>query len=270
VTAGLRTIDAKVSRLIVLFGIAMTVLGLILTIGAGRGEAATAPTLSITPSTSSGPYHDGETVSIAVGSNSQFAPYSRIEIIECAAPHGQLPVDDTTCDGNTVADHSILVNKDGSFSDSSYTLYQLPNPVLGEQSNDAPVCNATSECVLYIGQNQNDFTQPKVFSAPFTIESGGAEGSPTATTQASPDPGAATAPRTGTTATGGGSAGTTGTSTSGSSGDVSGGPGSTVGGKSGSLAFTGPPTGLQWLIAIGLSMVIVGVAGRRLGRRVSA
>jgi hypothetical protein len=267
--AGLRTIDVKVSTAIAVSGIVMTILGLILSVGAGRVEAATAPTLSINPSPSSGPYHDGETVSIAVGSNSEFAPYSRIEILECAAPHGQLPVDDTTCDGNTVADHSILVNKDGSFSDSSYPLYALPNSVLGEQSNDVPVCDATSECVLYIGQNQNDFTQPKVFSAPFTIEASSGANSSTATTQASSAPGASTTPNTGAAVTLGGSGGST-SASSGSSGDVPSGDGSSVSGKSGSLAFTGPPTALQWLIAIGLGMVLIGIAGRRLGRRVSA
>ncbi len=253
-----------------MFGITLTIVGLILSVGTGRVEAATAPTLSINPSPSSGPYRDGETVSIAVGSNSQFAPYSRIEILECAAPRGQLPVDDTTCDGNTVADHSILVNKDGSFSDSSYTLYQLPNSVLGEQSNDLPVCNATSECVLYIGQNQNDFTQPKVFSAPFTIEASSSANSSTATTQAPSAGGATTAPKAGAASTGGGSGSTPATSASGSSSDGSSGSGGSVGGESGSLAFTGSPTDLQWLIAIGLGMLLIGIAGRRVGRRVSA
>ena len=71
------------------------------------------------------------------------------------------------CDGNTIQGISILVANDGSFSESTYQVYALPSPVLGEQPNAQPICNQTNYCVLYVGQNQNDFTAPKVFSAPF-------------------------------------------------------------------------------------------------------
>ena len=43
---------------------------------------------------------------------------------------------------------------------------------MGEQANFKPICNQTNYCVLYVGQNQNDFTAPKVFSAPFLIAPG--------------------------------------------------------------------------------------------------
>jgi hypothetical protein len=109
---------------------------------------------------------------VAVGPNKYFAPYSRIEILECADPGGQvanLPTSDITCDGNTAPSRSILVNQDGSFSTDQYQLYSLPNAVLGEPRDSEPTCNATHMCVLYVGQDQNNFRAPKVFTAPFTV-----------------------------------------------------------------------------------------------------
>ena len=151
-----------------------TVVGLVsavalLGIAAPRAGAAS-PTLTITPSSGGHPYQNGVSLDISVGTNSTFAPYSRIIVIECAAPKGVMPVDDTTCDGNTVQSGSVLVNADGSFEVPSYRLYSLPNTALGEAPDSEPVCNSSVECVLYIGQDQNDFSQPKIFSAPFTVD----------------------------------------------------------------------------------------------------
>ena len=98
-----------------------------------------------------------------------------MKILECADPGGaqaNLPKDDSTCDGNTIQGISILIGSDGSFSDTTYQVYMLPSQTLGEQSNFKPICNQTNDCVLYVGQNQNDFTAPKVFSAPFLISPG--------------------------------------------------------------------------------------------------
>jgi hypothetical protein len=109
-------------------------------------------------------------VAIHVGPNSTFVPNSRIEVIECAAPHGMDPTSDATCDGNTAQSGSVLVAGDGSFDVPKYTVYALPNTTLEETADVIPVCNTTSECVLYVGQDQNDFTKPKTFSAPFTVQ----------------------------------------------------------------------------------------------------
>ncbi len=147
----------------------------LLAIGASTMSAAAAnagPPVSVAPESGGGPYANGATVDISVGPNSTFAPNSRIEVIECAAPHGVVPVDDTTCDGNTAQLGSILAGSDGSFHVTGYTLYSLPNTVLDETADGIPVCNATSECVLYVGENQNNFSQPKSFSAPFTVQPG--------------------------------------------------------------------------------------------------
>ena len=121
-----------------------------------------------------GPYNSGQKISISVGPNHYFERYTRIIVIECAY-RGHVPKNDSTCDGNTAPGFSILVNKNGSFSTSQYELFSLPNAKLGEAPIDTPVCNRTHPCVLYIGQNQNDFTSPKVFSAPLVIQSAGAQ-----------------------------------------------------------------------------------------------
>ena len=121
-------------------------------------------------------YHNGQTITISVAANKYFAPYSRIIIIQCADAGGStsnLPVNDSTCDGNTTSGHSILVNKDGSFSTPYQTVFSLPSRALGESPDSIPVCDATHQCVFYIGQDQNHFTAPKIFSAPFTVTPSG-------------------------------------------------------------------------------------------------
>jgi hypothetical protein len=230
---------------------------------------AASPTLTITPAAHS--YHNGASLDISVGPNSLFAPYSRIIIIECAAPKGVLPVDDTTCDGNTVQSGSVLVNANGSFEVPTYTLYSLPNNALGEPPDFEPVCNGSAECVLYIGQNQNDFSQPKIFSAPFTVE-------PSATSTPTTMPGTTSPGQTGsvgsspaeTSGGGGGSSGSVGSATSGAGGASSAGSGGSRSGsgegssatKSGGvLAFTGIAD-LPWLLGIGTGLVLIGMAGR--------
>jgi hypothetical protein len=151
------------------------VLGVALTSSGGSTPTASSggkPVAVITPAPGSTTYHDGQSVSISVGPNKYFAPYSRIIIIECGDPGGtidNLPKSSLTCDGNTAPGYSVLVNKDGSFSASNYQLASLPNTVFSESYDEEPVCNQTHQCVLYIGQDQSNFTQPKIFSAPFAI-----------------------------------------------------------------------------------------------------
>ena len=156
-------------RLLGIAGVAVfATLGL--TMGVAPATAgASGATVSISPGANGHPYMNEASLTITVGPNSTFAPYSRIEVLECAAPNGVPPVSDASCDGNTANGQSVIVAKDGSFEVTNYTLYALPNRQLAETAATTPVCNATSQCVLYIGQNQNDFTQPKVFSTPFTV-----------------------------------------------------------------------------------------------------
>ena len=125
--------------------------------------------LTITP----GPYHDGQAIKISVGPNKHFTPFASIKILQCSDPGGttkNLPTSALLhCDGNTIQGNTILVGRDGSFSQDGYVVYVLPNTNLGEASDSKPVCNQTNSCVLYIGQNQENFTAPKIFSPPFTV-----------------------------------------------------------------------------------------------------
>jgi hypothetical protein len=140
---------------------------------AGAAGAVGAPALRITP----GPYHNEQLINVSVGPNHFFTPYSRVNIIECADPGGKsknLPTSVTTCDGNTIQGNTILVQPNGSFSEHGYQMFALPNQLqLGEQADTVPVCNQNMSCVLYIGQNQEKFTAPKIFSLPFTISKSG-------------------------------------------------------------------------------------------------
>jgi len=251
-------------------------------LGAGSGAAAAASGVTLTPG---GPFTDGQAVTVAVGPNSVFTPNAKVNILECADPGGStanLPTDDSTCDGNTIQGETVIVHGDGSIS-APYTIYQLPSSALGEQPNFQPVCNQSSPCVLYVGQDENDFNQPKMLSASFTVAGGAATSTPTTPP---------TAAGTGT-GTGGSSpaAGTPGSSANAgaSSGGVppasgtqaprtTGHQGATdnpeaaagrvaTASQSGTLAFTGLPAALTLLAAIGALLVLAGVLFRRLSTR---
>jgi hypothetical protein len=150
---------------------AASVILIVMGVGTASGSAGavTPPALKITP----GPYHNEQLINLSVGPNHFFTPYSRINIIECADPGGKaknLPISVDTCDGNTVQGVTILVQPNGSWYEHGYQLYALPNATaLGESPDSRPVCNQKKSCVLYVGQNQEKFTAPKIFSAPFVI-----------------------------------------------------------------------------------------------------
>ena len=137
--------------------------------GAG---AASVPSVSIRPAATGGKFTDQQVVEVSVGPNSTFVPHSRVVILECADPGGNaahLPTSLTDCDENTIQPDTTVVQADGSFAEPKYALYALPNSLLGEQTNWQPVCNLANPCVLFVGENQNDFTQPKVFSSSFLM-----------------------------------------------------------------------------------------------------
>jgi hypothetical protein len=151
----------------------VVVIGSALATTAGPAGAVGAPALTITP----GPYHDGQLINVSVGPNHYFKPYSRINIIECADPGGKarnLPTSILSCDGNTIQGNTILVQRNGSFAERGYQVYALPNaPQLGEQADTRPICNGRQVCVFYIGQNQEKFSAPKMWSPPFTVSKPG-------------------------------------------------------------------------------------------------
>jgi hypothetical protein len=216
-------------------------------VSAGSAAASAPPSVTLSPA---GNYHDGQAITVGVGANSYFTPHTRIVVLECADPGGtaaNLPIDATTCDGNTVQGGTILVAANGSFSQTGYTVYLLPSPVLGEQSNYKPICNQTNYCVLYVGQDQNNFTAPKAFSAPFLIGPSGAAGTASAS-----------AGSNGSSGTAGVTTPTTSASTS------SGGAGSAVSlSGTAALANTGSPADVEWIALSGMALLLCGVVGRR-------
>jgi hypothetical protein len=246
----------------VCLGASLVVTAAVSTLVQAAEASGAPPAVNLSPS---GNFSDSQTISVSVGPNSFFTPHAGVNILECADPGGStanLPTDISACDGNSIQGTTVLVANNGSFSESSYQVYSLPSSTLGEQSNAKPICNQTNYCVLYVGQNQNDFTAPKTFSAPFLI---------------SPSSGTA-----GSTATGTGSAGTPGTSSgsagtsspSSSTSSTNAAPSTTaatgatpnvaasVTGAS-SLADTGPSAQLLWLAGSGTVLLLTGAVGRR-------
>ena len=152
----------KLRPLAVALGVAGTWCALTAVPAAG----ASPPAVTVTPA---GPYHDGQKINISVGPNRYFRPYGRVNVLECADPRGKkanLPKNENSCDGNTIQGNTILVKGNGSFSVRGYVLYSLPSTTLGELPDSRPVCNRRSMCVLYVGENQSDFSWPKMFPRP--------------------------------------------------------------------------------------------------------
>lgn len=118
------------------------------------------------------PYSSGQAIGVQVPANSVLQPGVKVNILECSDPGGNaagLPTSIADCDGNTIEGSTVPVQSDGSVSLSSYPVYALPDGNIGDTPTQTPVCNTSNPCVLYIGENQNDFTQPHVFSQPFTV-----------------------------------------------------------------------------------------------------
>jgi hypothetical protein len=123
------------------------------------------------------PFSSGQQINVVIPANSLFIPTTSVNILECAAPDGVLPTLPSECDGNTIQGPTVLPNSDGSINLSAdgyglYTIYALPDSIsLGEDASNTVTCGdtAATECVLYIGDNQGDFTQPHVWSQPFYV-----------------------------------------------------------------------------------------------------
>jgi hypothetical protein len=245
-----------------------TVGALAIAIAQTVGASAAAPNVTVSPGSN---LHNGQSVSVAVGPNGFFTPNAHVNILECADPGGKvanLPKDASTCDGNTIQGPTVLVGTDGSFSTSGYSVYVLPSITLDEQPDGQPVCNATNPCVLFVGQDQNNFTAPKVFSAPFTVDPGTVttttlpSGSSTPASTSTSSPGATTTPTTATTSP------TSAAATNTTNGVDPTASLSTTGGTAPTaLATTGVPTQLAWLVGLGSGLMFGGSLGRRYMKR---
>jgi hypothetical protein len=124
---------------------------------------------TVTPGT---PFSSGQVITVAVPPETTLTPNAGVRIIECAAPNGVLPTLPSQCDPTTIQGESVIPAADGSFAIHDYQLFALPDVVsLGESPTGSPKCGdtAATECVLFIGDNYNDFTAPHIFSQVFKI-----------------------------------------------------------------------------------------------------
>ena len=141
--------------------------------GPANGSQVPGSAVPIGSFTAGTPFSSGQNIEITIPANSNLQPGAGINILECADPGGtvaNLPSSINQCDGNTIQGSTVFVNSNGSVLYSPYELFALPDRNLGEPSNGAPVCNTTSECVLFIGQDQNNFAgAPHYFSQPFFV-----------------------------------------------------------------------------------------------------
>src|ERR1700733_2556441 len=142
--------------------------------------SAAQPQGTVTP----GPFSSGQNINVVIPANDTFSStdglnnnHSNINILECSAPNGVIPTTPSACDGNTISANTILPAGDGSFTFDNYPVYALPDSVTFGEGSTGPQCGdtAATECILYIGNNQNDFTQPPLWSQPFLILANGTD-----------------------------------------------------------------------------------------------
>ena len=114
------------------------------------------------------PYSSGQTVEVQIPPNSVFQPYGGVRILECSAPGGVIPASIVSCDGDTIQGPTVLIKTDGSIDFADYQIYATPDGAIGD-TKDGPECDLHVKCVIYIGQNQEDFTKPHFWSEPFSV-----------------------------------------------------------------------------------------------------
>ena len=144
---------------------------------AGPASGDTVPTAAtpVTPFTPGSPFSSGQNINVVVPAGSLFNPSLNINIVECAAPGGVVPTDPGNCDGNTINGPTLKPNADGSINfqtktGSLYQLFALPDSVSLGESAGGVTCDLAHQCVLYIGNDQTDFTKPHVWSQAFVIK----------------------------------------------------------------------------------------------------
>jgi hypothetical protein len=159
-----------------------------------------------------------------------------IKVLECADLNGDpanLPIKPTQCDPTTIQSEAYL-GANGSLIVRNYTIYALPDSGELGPSNGTVCDDGANQCVLGLFSNQNDFTKPHLFSAPFQVKTTGSAAS------ASGSP-------SGSSSTSGGASSSAAT---GASPSVSVPPAT--------LANTGGPTLWPWLLGIGFVLLVAG------------
>ncbi|MHB8681849.1 MAG: Ig-like domain repeat protein [Acidimicrobiales bacterium] len=142
----------------------------------GFADAATAPTITLTPAPSTtvaNGYADQATIEISAPANSFFPGGQAADIFECADPGGttaNLPKDNSACDvAGTNDPNNPFFAANGSLDEKNFTVYELPNGALGEGPNELACGTAQTPCVIFVGTDPNDFTVNHAFSPPFVF-----------------------------------------------------------------------------------------------------
>jgi len=132
----------------------------------------------VAPFAANTPFDSGQNINVVIPVNSAFASPDNStakKVVECAAPNGVVPTLSSACDGLTIQGPTVVAAADGHFTLTSYTVYALPDSVSLGEGAGGPVCGNTlaTECILYVGDDYNDFTKPHLWSQPFLINANG-------------------------------------------------------------------------------------------------
>ena len=102
----------------------------------------------------------GGSVEVIVPKNSVLQAGFRADILMCSDPGAEpshLPANDSTCDGLTInTGRTLDIGTKGTVDKKGYVIYKLPLKKI-EPSDSIPKCNGNNACVLYVGQDQNNF-----------------------------------------------------------------------------------------------------------------
>ncbi len=145
-------------------------------VGPSSGDTVSGAAAAVSPFTAGIPFSSGQGINIVVPANSIFVPTTGLNVVECTTLPGNLPPTDTSfCDGLTINGPPLFPNGDGSvnfrsYTGSTYPVFALPDSISLGETPGGPQCSVTVACVLYIGDNQNDFTAPHVWSQPFYVQ----------------------------------------------------------------------------------------------------
>ena len=248
----------RVTLTLQLLGAVLVVSSVIVGVFASHAGAADLSNGSVTIQTSSGstaqnPLANNQVVNVSVGPNSTLSRSSLeaagfpsgvvgMKVLECADPGGQtanLPGNVMSCAPATVIS-GPAPHEDGSVSIPRFTIFTVPDDAVLGASNGV-MCDAQHQCVLGIFSNQENFSKPHLFSAPFEVTGG---------TGGAPSTGTGGAPSTGSSAAGSSASPDTQTTSAGATAGVSVPPAT--------LANTGTPTLWPWLLGAGCILLLLG------------
>jgi len=121
------------------------------------------------------PFSSGQTIDVLVPANRVLPARAGLTIAECAAPDGVPPSTPGGCDAVDAVRAPTHTDPDGSFTDATYVVHALTDRTTAGPSGPrtGPVtCGSTrtTECVLYVGTDVRDFTQPHFWSQGFVVD----------------------------------------------------------------------------------------------------